>query len=1508
MNYQSKLKQNRIFCIIFLLCLCVIVANINFQHENDIFDQLDKPNQSDSPLYHLEWSLINSSVGYCWDMAMSSSEDIYMVCDGPSSGNSAVVKYDKNANFQWETTADGDCRSIALDSSNNVYVSGYNSDWNMILTKISSSGVLQWSRILDKRDYDQIFAVAVDGSSNVYMAGMSYDYDENRDIILVKYSSSGTYLWDRTLDIRDEDFCRGLTTDSSNNIYLVGHHRDFSTSDDIFIAKYSSSGTFQWSTNWGVWYQDDEAQDIVLDSSNNIFVTGSTYESSTNDDVVLIKFNSAGNLQWSQRWGGTGTDVGYSIDLSSDGDVFIGGATYEQSAGLFDILLMVYNSAGSLKWCGRWGESQHDMGRGIAITPTKQVYIGGDRDDDLTLLKYELAPSVTINSPSPNSLYSFTAPSFNVDITDSNLIEKYYTVNDGAQYTFSGSTGTINQAAWNACPHGTVSLKFYGRDSSGSVYEEVVVRKDIVAPDFEISSPTTFQICTDTAPNYQLTTSDTDVDGIWYTLNGGGNIVVSSLTGVINQVAWDALDNGSVLIEFFLEDNIGNIASKSVEVYKNYEIPLISINSPLPNQFCGLKTISYSIETFTLWSIDEMWFSLNGGQNITISETDGTIDQIAWDLCGNGTVTITFYAKNSLGYVGNAEAIVRKDIYFPFIDIYAPIASQKYGISSPYYNVSITSVTLDSKWYSLNYGDDIHFLDDVSIIDKSAWDTCANGTVVITFYANNTGGITNSKEISIYKDVRRPNITIISPNSEVLYGLETIGFNIIIDEPQLDNTWYSLNGGMNYSFVGTSGVIDQGGWDSCGNGTVTISFYANNSFGNVGIAEIIVRKDVYFPFITILSPESEQLCGINAPNYNFSIFSLNVDSMWYSLNDGINYTILTTVGIIDQLYWDSYGNENVTITFYANNSNGQLNFESVKIIKDIPQIIIHSPTSSQLIGRKAPLFNISIDETFLHKSWYSLNDNRNYTFSGYSGRINQEIWDLCSNGTVKITFYANNTANNIGKAEIFIQKDISILSAKIAYAIVIGVENYPGSSYDLDYCRDDAEDVYSFLISNCNFEPENIILLLDSNATNSAIKNAFSQTYYKITSEDLFLFYFSGHGGDHSTWGEYLCPYDSIEPFNPSHTYFDYVLEARLDSLNCAEKFVLTDACNSGGMIFECQATGTYMMTSCMDYEISYESSNLEHGIFTYYFLRSLNYASDSNNDGIISLEEQYHYVYSNVFRESGYDSRPQESDRITGESVLYPGIGSFTFTPYDNYLNITFYIYGNGMINCLNITICSVIINITIKTVDILEVYAISNSGFGFYELSLELPNGCNVTGCEIFIEVEGFNIVIFKERYGDYDGDGLTDLFEIYDGGGLDPTTNDTDNDGLSDYDEFCGNTDPMLSDSDYDGLLDGEEVNIYNTDPTLSDTDHDGLLDGEEINTFNTDPLVWDTDQDGYSDGDEVLIYHTDPLDPDSYPRPETSPPFIPGYNWLSLISMATLSILLIRKVKSLSKLNN
>jgi hypothetical protein len=497
----------------------------------------------------------------------------------------------------------------------------------------------------------------------------------------------------------------------------------------------------------------------------------------------------------------------------------------------------------------------------------------------------------------------------------------------------------------------------------------------------------------------------------------------------------------------------------------------------------------------------------------------------------------------------------------------------------------------------------------------------------------------------------------------------------------------------------------------------------------------------------------------------------------------------------------------------------------------------------------APSFDVDITDSNLIEKYYTMNDGSQYTPTGSTENINQAV-----------------SIGNLAFKEVVSSKDFD-LPPKQAYAIIVGVSNYPGTLYDLMYCRSDAISMNTMLRSQYNFIPENTILLTDSQATRSAIFNAFTTIKNQIGSDDIFFFSFSGHGGEAPSLLHFICPYDSL-PSDPNKYIFDLELDLLLDQLPCDDKIVLIDACNSGGFISEVQASNRFIMTACQTSQLSWETSELRHGVFTYYFIDSIFVAPDSNGDDVRSLEEQFSYARSKTISYMlghGELQQPSLYDGISGQAVLFPSIGSLSLVPIANELHYSFYVYGHGLLNCLNITVCSVHQNISLEVID-LKQFPPSTTGFGYYSGIIQLEEGFNVSGYEIRAEIDGYSLKSIVKTFGDTDNDGLYDILEITNG--LNPVLNDTDSDGLLDGEEVNAyNTDPLNNDTDSDGLFDGEEVNAYNTNPLNNDTDSDGLFDGEEVNAYNTNPLNNDTDSDGLLDGEEVNAYNTNPLNDDT-----------------------------------------
>ncbi|UCC18603.1 MAG: hypothetical protein JSV62_10900, partial [Promethearchaeota archaeon] len=367
----------------------------------------------------------------------------------------------------------------------------------------------------------------------------------------------------------------------------------------------------------------------------------------------------------------------------------------------------------------------------------------------------------------------------------------------------------------------------------------------------------------------------------------------------------------------------------------------------------------------------------------------------------------------------------------PLITIYEPTNNQLFGSTSPTYSVWIRDPILgvNKTWYTIDGGSTNITFSFNGTIDPIEWGLRPNGTVIITFYANDTLGVENSNSVTVRKDTAAPIITITSPSDYDLFGTAPPPVTINFNDGNLDESWYQLDNGTvttdNYTWTGS---IAQSVWDQVGNGTVTILFYANDTFGNENSNSVIVYKDINAPVITITSPSDYDLFGDTPPPVTINFNDGNLDKRWYQLDNGtITTNNYTWTGIIAQSVWDQVGNGTVTIIFYADDTFGNENSDSVIVYKDIrnPVISILSPSNYDFFGDTPPPVIIAFSDPNLDERWYQL-DNGTVTTNNYTwtGSIAQSVWDQVGNGTVTIIFYANDTAGNENSNSVIIYKDI----------------------------------------------------------------------------------------------------------------------------------------------------------------------------------------------------------------------------------------------------------------------------------------------------------------------------------------------------------------------------------------------------------------------------------------------------------------------------------------------------
>jgi sugar lactone lactonase YvrE len=246
---------------------------------------------------------------------------------------------------------------------------------------------------LARSSNDYAYGVATDSSGNVYVAGGTNGGLDgntnagNTDLFVVKYNSSGTKQWTRQLGSSSRDSANGVATDSSGNVYVTGMTNGGLDGcknagiEDLFVVKYNSSGTKQWTNQLGS-SSRDSANDVVTDSSGNVYVTGTTYggldgnTSAGNADLFVVKYNSSGTKQWTKQLGTSSTDTANGVATDSSGNVYVAGGTYggldgNTGSGVNDLFVVKYNSSGTKQWTNQLGSSSRDSARELPPKPSK---------------------------------------------------------------------------------------------------------------------------------------------------------------------------------------------------------------------------------------------------------------------------------------------------------------------------------------------------------------------------------------------------------------------------------------------------------------------------------------------------------------------------------------------------------------------------------------------------------------------------------------------------------------------------------------------------------------------------------------------------------------------------------------------------------------------------------------------------------------------------------------------------------------------------------------------------------------------------------------------------------------------------------------------------------------------------------------------------------------------------------------------------------------------------------
>jgi len=240
--------------------------------------------------------------------------------------------------------------------------SGVGLEADIGLVKTDSAGNILWSKgydggacgfldLFNSSSLGSIPCVQQTSDGGYIMVGQTFCADPAgpSDVLLIKTFSNGNLDWSKTYGGSDSDGGYYVRQTSDLGYLITGYTYNFDAKDsaNVYILKTSSTGTLLWDLAVRISPDDDDGGNAAVEVSDGYIITGYTSQVNTPDttaDIALLKTNFAGALQWVKTFGDNVDDeTGNSIELTSSGNVLIGGNTSKTGADAFMLVVCPFD-------------------------------------------------------------------------------------------------------------------------------------------------------------------------------------------------------------------------------------------------------------------------------------------------------------------------------------------------------------------------------------------------------------------------------------------------------------------------------------------------------------------------------------------------------------------------------------------------------------------------------------------------------------------------------------------------------------------------------------------------------------------------------------------------------------------------------------------------------------------------------------------------------------------------------------------------------------------------------------------------------------------------------------------------------------------------------------------------------------------------------------------------------------------------------------------------------------
>ena len=198
----------------------------------------------------------------------------------------------------------------------------------------------------------------------------------NGDIRLIRTDRSGDTLWTKSFGATGTDLCWSIQQTLDSGFVICGFTQSLGSEPfDVLLIKTDTNGDTQWTKTYGG-SDSDMGYSIRQTLDSGFIIAGYTYSFGHGSaDIWLIKTDVNGDTLWTRTFGGNYFDVGYSVQQTTDGGYIIAGETWSFGEGLNDVWLIKTDTEGDTLWTRTFGGSNNDVGLSVKQTTDKGYII-----------------------------------------------------------------------------------------------------------------------------------------------------------------------------------------------------------------------------------------------------------------------------------------------------------------------------------------------------------------------------------------------------------------------------------------------------------------------------------------------------------------------------------------------------------------------------------------------------------------------------------------------------------------------------------------------------------------------------------------------------------------------------------------------------------------------------------------------------------------------------------------------------------------------------------------------------------------------------------------------------------------------------------------------------------------------------------------------------------------------------------------------------------------------------